>query len=84
MKHSKKGSLQNSEKENRNIQQNSYDQPDKMAKIQNVLNSLNVKVLKFNEQRKKIEDEVTRNVRYSIASDASLSELSEMLTIQDY
>jgi hypothetical protein len=31
-----------------------------MNKIQNVLNSLNVKIIKFNEQKKKIEDEVKK------------------------
>jgi len=58
-----------------------------MNKIQNVLNNLNVKILRFNEQKKKVEDEVKRNMgtsRCSLVSEHTLGELSEMISISDY
>ncbi len=39
-----------------------------MNKIQNVLNNLNIKILRFNEQKKKIEDEVKKGHKQSLYS----------------
>jgi hypothetical protein len=48
-----------------------------------------MKILRFNEQKKKIEDEVGRNninlqVTPSLCSESSLTDRSEALSIQDY
>ena len=52
-----------------------------------MLNNLNTKVQKFNEQKKQVEDEILKNLLLTtntLNTDRSLAELSEMLTIQDY
>lgn len=59
-----------------------------MKNIQTVLNNLNDKMLKFNDQKREIEEEIQKNLitlsTHSLNTDRSLAELSEMLTIQDY
>jgi len=54
-----------------------------MNKIQNVLNNLNVKIMRFNEQKKKVEEEAGqgRHSTSSLISENTFSELSEMVSI---
>jgi len=44
------------------------EKPEQINKIQNALNNLNVKVIKFNEQRMAIEDEIKKGIHASTAS----------------
>lgn len=58
-----------------------------MSKIQSALNNLNVKIQKFGEEKKLVEDEVLRKVtqsRCSPVTEQALEEISEMVSISDY
>lgn len=60
---------------------------DQISKIHNVLNNLNVKMLRYDEHKKKVEDEIKRHCgqsRASMVSEHTLGELSEMISISDY
>ena len=58
-----------------------------MNKIENVLNSLNSKILKFDEQKKLVETQAGTTIfesKSSLVTDRELSEISELISIPDY
>ena len=79
--------LKSMDKENTNLKRNADNQAVKIDKISLVLNNLNNKVIKFDMEKKQVEEEILKRLCAStntLNTDRSLTELSEMLTIQDY
>lgn len=67
-----------------NNQMENFQSTVQITKIQNVLNSLNNKILKFDEQKKLVETEVGKQIfesRSSLVTDRTLTEISEMISI---